>query len=133
MKCVSIRQPWASAILAGLLDVEYRCYPTEHRGDLLIHASSETTDWDRQQFVLFDRRGLRWDELAFGKVIGVVELWTCGHGHNGEWAWCLRNPRRVEPFAIEPGRRLFDVENRPVEVLAPARRTIGKVRQPAVR
>ena len=41
MKALSIRQPWASAIADGIKQVEIRTWSTEHRGDLLIHASSK--------------------------------------------------------------------------------------------
>jgi hypothetical protein len=133
MKCVTIRQPWASAILAGLIDVEYRCYPTDYRGDLLIHAGSEITDWDRRQFIQFGRRAPRWQDLVFGKVIGMVELWACDPGRHGEWAWCLRKPRLLEPFAIEPGRRIFDVEDWPDDMVRRTPRSTGRTRQPTTK
>jgi hypothetical protein len=119
MKCVSIHQPWASAILAGLVDTEYRCYSTDHRGDLLIHASGDVSDWDRRQLALLGKRAPRWEQLLFGQVIGVVELWACDPGSDGEWVWCLRNPRLVKPFPINPGRRLFEVEDPRIEILTP--------------
>ena len=133
MKCVSIRQPWASAVLAGLIQVEYRCYPTDYRGDLLIHASSEITDWDRRQFAQMGRRALRWEDLVFGKVLGMVELWSCELGRHGEWAWGLRNPRLLEPFAIKPGRRIFEVEDWPVEGMLRTPRASSRLRQSALK
>lgn len=39
MKALSIRQPWAWAILHGGKDIENRDWPTDHRGALLIHAA----------------------------------------------------------------------------------------------
>src|SRR6185437_2737213 len=98
MKCVSVSQPWAWAILAGLQEIEYRCYPTDYRGDLLIHASSEVNDWSRRQLALFGRRAPDWEELPFGRVIGLVELWDCEQGSDGIWSWHLRHPRFVKPF-----------------------------------
>ncbi|HEY7159497.1 MAG TPA: hypothetical protein VH575_36460 [Gemmataceae bacterium] len=118
MKCVSIHQPWAAAIFAGLVDTEYRCYPTDYRGDLLVHASQDVSDWDRRQLVFFGKRAPCWERLLFGRVIGVVELWSCDVGSNGEWVWRLRNPRLVKPFPINPGRRLFEVEDQRIKVLA---------------
>ena len=118
MKCVSIHQPWAAAIFAGLVDTEYRCYPTDYRGDLLVHANKEISDWDRRQLAFFGKRAPCWERLLFGRVIGVVELWSCDLGSNGEWVWRLRNPRLVKPFPINPGRRLFEVEDQRIKILA---------------
>jgi hypothetical protein len=112
MKCLSIRQPWAWAILAGVHSVEYRCYATTFRGPLLIHANRHANDWDRQQLALLGERAPEWKELLFGQVLGVAELWACHPCPSGEWAWCLRNPRFIDPFSLQPGRRLFDVDDR---------------------
>ena len=38
MKVLSIRQPWAWAIVAGFKPVENRTWKTGYRGPLLIHA-----------------------------------------------------------------------------------------------
>jgi hypothetical protein len=117
MKCVSVPQPWAWAILAGLQKEDYRCYPTSHRGDLLILASRGAGDWERQQLAAFGEQAPRWEELTFGQVLGVVELWACEPGQDGEWIWALRNPRRVKPFPLRPGKKIFDVEDECVKVL----------------
>jgi hypothetical protein len=111
MKCLSIQQPWAWAILAGLQSVEYRCYGTNFRGPLLIHASRHANDWDRQQLALFGERAPRWKDLLFGQVLGVAELWACHPCGSGEWAWSLRNPVFIDPFSLQSGKRLFDVDD----------------------
>lgn len=41
MKTLSIQQPWASLIVAGLKDVENRTWKTDYRGRILIHASTK--------------------------------------------------------------------------------------------
>jgi hypothetical protein len=38
MKVLTVRQPYAAAIMARLKTVEYRAWYTRHRGVLLIHA-----------------------------------------------------------------------------------------------
>jgi hypothetical protein len=35
---LSVRQPWAWAIVSGYKDVENRSWPTNYRGTLFIHA-----------------------------------------------------------------------------------------------
>ncbi|MCB2188832.1 MAG: ASCH domain-containing protein [Deltaproteobacteria bacterium] len=44
MKCLSIRQPWASLIVAGMKDVENRSWATKYRGPVLIHAAATVAD-----------------------------------------------------------------------------------------
>ena len=41
MKALSIRQPWASLIVAGIKDIENRSWVTNYRGKLLIHAAQK--------------------------------------------------------------------------------------------
>lgn len=38
MYALTIKQPWASAIMAGLKRVENRTWRTDYRGPLAIHA-----------------------------------------------------------------------------------------------
>ena len=38
LPCLSIRQPWAWAIVNGFKDVENRDWPTKFRGPILVHA-----------------------------------------------------------------------------------------------
>jgi hypothetical protein len=37
-KALSIRQPWAHLIVAGIKQIENRTWTTRYRGPLLIHA-----------------------------------------------------------------------------------------------
>ena len=39
MKAITIKQPWASLIAAGLKDIENRTWKTNFRGRVLIHAA----------------------------------------------------------------------------------------------
>lgn len=41
-KAISIKQPWAYLICAGIKDVENRTWPTKYRGRVYIHASAKS-------------------------------------------------------------------------------------------
>ncbi|MBE9001406.1 ASCH domain-containing protein [Nostoc sp. LEGE 12447] len=43
MKAISVRQPWAWAIIYALKDIENRGWPIHYRGDILIHAAKTCT------------------------------------------------------------------------------------------
>ena len=135
MKCLSVRQPWAWALLAGRIKTEFLCWATDYRGDLLIHAGEQRGEWEQEQLATFGRSAPRWDKLPFGQVIGLMELWACDRGPNGEWVWRLRNPRPVEPFPFAAGPRLFDVPDRQVRLASspedspPAKRTRSRGRR----
>lgn len=73
MKALSVRQPWAWAIVQGFKKVENRSRRTKHRGPLLIHASLN-----------FDKKGLEYirshmgipvpDHFDCGGIVGMVKL-----------------------------------------------------------
>jgi hypothetical protein len=48
MKCVSLHQPWAWAVLHAGKKVENRTWATRHRGPLLIHAARTLASYDTQ-------------------------------------------------------------------------------------
>ena len=71
MKAISVRQPWAWAIVQGLKPVENRSWNTHFRGQVAIHAS-----------LTFDRDGYRWMcehaeelQIALGKLVAEKMGW----------------------------------------------------------
>ena len=117
---LSVRQPWAWAIVAGYKDIENRTWSTPYRGPLLIQATRRIDHVGVKQL---ERLKIDIpDELAFGAIIGSVDLvdvirdpsspWAM----RGYWHWVLRRPREyVRPipqrgqqgglFVVERGRR----------------------------
>jgi hypothetical protein len=114
MKALTIRQPWAWAIVTGIKAVENRSYRTAHRGPFLIHAGSSRASLTD---TLPDGTAVP-GALAFGCLVGTVELTDCvrveevppGPFVNGPWCWLLANPRPLRTSITYVGRqRLFDV------------------------
>ena len=81
MKAISIKQPWAWLIVNGAKDVENRNWHSKYRGPLLIHASRT---WDRNGYDFIcdkmDEYLPSKDRLAFGAIIGRVEMIDCIDG-----------------------------------------------------
>jgi hypothetical protein len=102
MRIISIRQPWASLIVNGgidvqtgatvLKDVENRTWTTAYRGPVLIHASQRP---DNITPADIERRfGVRLsDEQKLGGVVGITEIVDCLRPHPSRWY-------RPEHFAI---------------------------------
>lgn len=99
IRALSIRQPWAYAILHLGKDVENRPKPTKYRGRIWIQASLTTTDRERAEAA---KRGLKSDHLVRGAIVGDVEIVDCISDSKSEWAisgqwhWILKNPRCLE-------------------------------------
>jgi hypothetical protein len=51
LKVLTVRQPAASAILAGLKEEEFRTWLTRHRAPLLIHVENPANPLDFCHFV----------------------------------------------------------------------------------
>ena len=106
VKALTVRQPWASLIMAGIKDVENRSWSTNHRGLLAIHAGS-TLEADGLALhgpLLTDRA-----KLPRGAMLGTVTLADVVEGHDSRWAlsgyyhWLLTDPRPLEPPRLMPG------------------------------
>jgi hypothetical protein len=55
MKALSVRQPWARAIVTGLKPIENRTWQTNYRGPLLIHAGQRD---DPDGFQVLESHGI---------------------------------------------------------------------------
>jgi hypothetical protein len=114
MKALSVCQPWAWAIVAGVKAVENRVWRTSHRGPLLIHAGASRAS---MRAVLPDGTRVP-DDLPFGCIVGTVEVVDCvpldqcppGPFREGPWCWLLARPRALPtPIPYRGAQRLFDV------------------------
>ena len=119
MKCLSVRQPWASLIVAGLKEVENRSWMPRYRGPLLIHAGASMTVSDLDSTAR--RYGIEVDRssLVFGAIIGAVDLIDCKKKVSSRWhvrgqvGWYLANPRRLRtPIPYKGRLQIFDVPDR---------------------
>ena len=81
---LSVRQSWAWAIVSGYKDVENRSWPTDYRGNLLIHAGQRL---DGAGFERLDLLGHAYPEdLPIGALVGTVEVVDCIADNDSEWA-----------------------------------------------
>ncbi|MEK6418463.1 MAG: ASCH domain-containing protein [Burkholderia gladioli] len=125
MKAISIRQPWAWLIAAGLKDIENRTWRTSYRGPILIHAAKGMTrdEYEDVDFWLSDEGFAitlpARETLHRGGIIGVAELVNCfewGVGASpwhmpGQYGFKLENFRALPSFVPYKGRLgIFEVQ-----------------------
>ena len=101
MYALTVRQPWAHAIIYFGKDVENRSWPTPYRGPLAIHAGKTySTDGGRE----LEAMGFNLlVDMPGGAIIGVVDLVDVDWNSRSRWAergqyhWILANPRPLDP------------------------------------
>ena len=95
LRAISIRQPWAHAILHLGKDVENRPMRTYYRGQILIQASLKVEKEDAVRLKLDP------DKLPTGAIVGTVNIVGCAQNSKskwaqpGQWHWLLENPRAL--------------------------------------
>ena len=113
MKALSVRQPFARAIVHGGKDIENRSWATSYRGPVLIHAGMR---WhDVTPAMLARRMGVQVPaDLPRGGIIGRVEIVDCVESSESPWfeapyGFVLTDPRPL-PFRPLAGKLgFFDV------------------------
>lgn len=121
MKALSIRQPWAYLIVAGIKPIENRTWLTHHRGPLAIHAgvhpARESIERIEQRFGIKIPR----EQLQFGGIVGTAELTgivttSSSPYFEGPYGWVMTKPRRCKFVPWRGLQSLFDV---PADVIKP--------------
>ena len=123
---LSVKQPWAALLVAGVKTIEVRTWPTARRGRILIHASRIPDDRP-EGWALITTPELRALADLRGGVIGVAELSECRtyttpavfaaecaqHRNSPDWfvpprlfGFVFRDPRPIEYHACR-GKTLF--------------------------
>jgi ASCH domain-containing protein len=121
MKCLSLRQPYASLIVSGIKTIETRTWKTNYRGKILIHAALKPIELPKQ----FQARVKEINPevlSATGKIIGSVDVIDCRpllakdkkaalvDEIENKYAWLLENPEVFKEFIPLKGKLgLFNV------------------------
>ena len=90
IRALSIRQPYAERILRGDKKIEYRTWPTTHRGRIYIYAAKTPVLLPGHEDPLDPLK------LPRGVLVGTVEIVDCKKGEK-YFEWGLRNPVRFDP------------------------------------
>ena len=100
LRALTIRQPFAWQIMTGEKPIEYRSWKNEYRGLLLIHVSSKVK--------LSRAEAAEWPAAnVYGVILGSVVLDRI-EGQEGDYEWCLRDPRPLaEPIRCVGGLGLW--------------------------
>lgn len=121
MKTLTVCQPWAWLIVAGIKRIENRTWRTKYRGPLAIHAGKSRKWITPGYFHMRDNYDLpAAAELAFGAVLGVVELVDVVSIDDpkmqrqcfaeGPWCWVLGDARAIEPIVCNGKQLLWEME-----------------------
>jgi hypothetical protein len=111
MKALTVRQPWADLIVAGVKDVENRSWRTHYRGPLVIHSARRRptpADVEMAEAIGGPLPFTEW--LDLGRVIGRVTLLDCVRdstspwAEEGAWHWLLDNPVSMVALNVVQGR-----------------------------
>ncbi len=112
MKALSIRQPWAYAILHGGKDIENRTQYRKYRGELVIHAPKTLDTFER-----WPQGEPKPDESVLHRsaILGVVDLVDVVQQSSSPWfdakfafGFKLANPRPLpEPIDYSRGTPSF--------------------------
>ncbi len=119
MKALSVRQPYAWAIIHGGKDVENRTWHSDFRGPVLIHAglhwhAVSPEELSRQMGISVPT------ELPLGGIVGMVEIVDCVRDHPSPWfegpyGFLLRN---AQPLPFTPCLGHLGFYDAPPDVLA---------------
>lgn len=127
IKALSLWQPWASLVAAGVKIDETRHWSTDYRGPIAIQAAKTLDVAGAPDQLCLSVFGLGWQKtLPLGAVVCVGELYDCvpaervaghlspanlaaGNFAHGRFAWRLRNVRALsEPIPLVGRQGLFN-------------------------
>ena len=125
MKALTIKEPWASLIIEGYKEYEFRSWKTNYRGKILIHAGKGL---EKDNLVRFKDYDL---DIKLGMIIGEADLVDCikvteefknelikkdktvygRSNHAEDYAWKLENVKKYDkPIAINGQLGLWNYE-----------------------
>jgi len=112
-KALSIMQPWAHLVCAGVKRVENRTWNTDYRGLILIHASATYAREARRELsrmnVMVPETLPRGCLVGFAELVDVIED-SDDPFFTGPYGFVLRNAQALKaPIPMAGRLRLFDI------------------------
>lgn len=94
-RVLTVRQPWAWAIITGRKAVENRTWSTRFRGRILVHAGASV--WRGPEAGILGDVPI---DMPRAAIVGSVEIYDCvpvtmvlgDRLASGPWCWLLRDP-----------------------------------------
>jgi len=127
LKALSVRQPWAGLIAAGLKRVENRSFQPAHRGEVAIHTGLVFDPAEVEQQL---RAGVVAPFTVVGAVIAVVDLTGCHQADQDSVTTCCQ-PYGLRLHATRPAQH-WTLENaRLLDTPVPWRGQLGLWNAPA--
>ena len=126
MKCLTVKQPWASLIIDGYKKYEFRSWKTNYRGKIFIHAGKNI---EKDMLERFQEYHL---DYELGAIIGEAELVDCilvderfnqelikinpivygKSNHVEKYAWKLVNIKKYDkPIYVQGKLGLWNFDN----------------------
>jgi len=117
VKALSIKQPWAWAILHAGKDIENRTWKTDYRGRVLIHTGKkfDAIGWEAlKDATRFHHKVPDKSEFLFGGIVGSVEIVDVVENSPSPWfqgpyGFVLRNPVEYDFFPLRGQLGFFEV------------------------
>ncbi len=127
MKVITIKQPFASLIAAGIKEYEFRTWKTKYRGKILIHAGKGIDKKAMEKFKCYNL------EYPSGCIIAKAEITDCikidsnaremlnkknklvysnviNHPDWNGYSFKLENVQKINPIKINGKLSLWDYE-----------------------
>ncbi|KXK11649.1 MAG: hypothetical protein UZ14_CFX002002691 [Chloroflexi bacterium OLB14] len=107
MKAITVRQPWAWAIIYAGKDVENRTWKTNIRGRVAIHASQAMTRAEYEEGCKSIRKRKpkikipAYEDMSLGAIVGTVEIVDCVEDSDSDWytgyvGFVLKRPKKLQ-------------------------------------
>jgi hypothetical protein len=121
MKAITLRQPWAWAIMNAGKDIENRNWRTNFRGRVAIHAAVGMTHDEYEKAYGYIRNVNRrikipaYEDLERGAIIGTVEIVDCVQDSDSRWfmgkyGFVLASPKRLpEPIPCKGALSFWNI------------------------
>jgi hypothetical protein len=122
MKAITVRQPWAWAIIHAGKDIENRSWKTNLRGRIAIHAGAGMTRAEYEEgckSILRRKPKIKipaYEDMVRSAIVGMVEIVDCIERSGSTWhtkgsiGFVLARPKKLpEPIKCKGALKFWDV------------------------